>query len=146
MKLKTLPALLLFAFMISLNSVAAPAFKTIDTAQLHSMIVDNAYRLEGGQEKEFTVVDARTIEEYDKAHIFSAISVPVKNFERLTALLPEDRSVQLVVYCDDTAPEASAEWAGMASARGYTNIVIYSEGFSAWKEQHMPTAPLDVSH
>lgn len=143
---KTLLALLLFAPMFVLESFAAPDFKMIDTAQLHSMIVDNAYRLEGGQEKHFTVIDARTKEEYSEAHIFSAISIPEKDFEQFMTLLPKDKSMQLVVYCNDINFGRSAKWARKAAAHGYTNILIHSARFSVWKSQHMPTAPLDESH
>jgi len=143
---KTLFALFLFTVMFVLKSFAASDFKMIDTAQLHTMIVDNAYRLEGGREKQFTVIDARTKEEYNEAHIFSAISIPEQDFETFMALLPKDRSVQLVVYCNDIKFGTSTKWASKAAAHGYTNIVIYSEGFSAWKAQHMPTAPLGDSH
>ncbi len=143
---KTLFALLLFAFMFVLKSFAAPDFKMIDTAQLHSMIVDNAYELEAGRKRQFTVIDVRTREEYGEAHIFSAISVPEKDFENFMALLPKDKSVQLVVYCDDVKFETITKWSSKAAAHGYTNIVIYSEKFSAWKAQHMPIAPFDVSH
>jgi rhodanese-related sulfurtransferase len=124
------------------KSFAGSDCKSIDTAQLHSMIVDNAYRLEGGREKQFTVIDARTKEEYNEAHIFSAISIPEKDFEKFMTLLPKDKSVQLVVYCNDIKFGASLKWASKAAVHGYTNIVIYSEGFSAWTAQHMPTAPL----
>ena len=110
------------------------------------MIVGNAYRLEGGREKQFTVIDARTKEEYNETHIFGAISIPEKDFEQFTALLPEDKNVQLVVYCNDIRFGTSTKWASKAAAHGYTNIVIYSEGFSAWKARHMPTAPLDDNH
>jgi len=143
---KTLFALLLFTFIFVSKSFAASDFKIIDTAQLHSMIVDNAYRLEGGREKQFTVIDARTKEEYDETHIFGAISIPEKDFEQFTTLLPEDKNVQLVVYCNDIRFGTSTKWASKAAAHGYTNIVIYSEGFSAWKARHMPTAPLDDNH
>jgi rhodanese-related sulfurtransferase len=143
---KTLLTLFLFAFMFVLKSFAAPDFKMIDTAQLHSMIVDNAYELEAGRKRQFTVIDARTREEYDEAHIFSAISVPEKDFEEFMVLLPKDKGVQLVVYRDDVKFETITKWASKAATHGYTNIVIYSERFSTWKAQHMPIAPFDVSH
>ena len=138
----TLIALAVTTFASVSNSLAGSDFKTIDTAQLHSMIVDNAYRLEGGREKQFTVIDARTKEEYDEAHIFSAISIPVDGFEKSVHFLPKDRGMLLVVYCDDAKAETSRKWAGKAASVGYTNLSIYSEGFLIWKERRMPIAPL----
>ncbi len=143
--LKTVLALSVFTFVLVLRSVAGPDVKTIDTAQLHSLVVDNAYHLEAGREKHYMVVDARTKGEYDEAHIFSAISIPVKDLEKLINLLPKDREALLVVYCNDTKFETSRTWAGKATALGYANLVVYSEGFSAWKKNHMPIAPLGSS-
>jgi len=134
--------LCVFALVLASQSFAEPDVKTIDIAQLHSMIVDNAYSLEAGREKHYTVIDARTKEEYDEAHIFSAISVPVRDFEKLIDLLPKDRETLLVVYCNDTNFETSRKWADKATAAGYANIAVYSEVFSAWMKNNMPT----VSH
>ncbi len=62
---KRLIGLIVFTLALVSNSYAGPDFKTIGTVQLHSMIVDNAYRIEGAREKHFTVIDIRTKEEYD---------------------------------------------------------------------------------
>ncbi len=122
------------------NSPAGPGHKTIDTAQLHSMIVDNAYRLEGGRAQPFTIIDARVKEEYDESHIFSAISIPEKDFE--TDLLPKNKDTLLVVYDNDPKLGLSGNWAEKAAAAGYANVVLYSEGFPTWKRNKMPVAPL----
>ena len=73
---KILIAFLLFIFASVSKSLAESDFKMIDTAQLHSMIVYNAYKLEGGRVRQFAVIDARTKEDYNEAHIFSTISIP----------------------------------------------------------------------
>ena len=140
--LMTLIVPIVFIFLLISKSLAGPDFKTIDTAQLHAMIVDNAYRLEGGWEKQFTVIDARSREEYDEAHIFSALSVPEEDFDRSAALLPKDKGALIVVYCSDAKTATSRQWAVKAAAAGYANIAIYSEGFPVWKEKKMPVAPL----
>jgi rhodanese-related sulfurtransferase len=138
----TLIALAVMTFASVPNSLAGSDFKTIDTVQLHSMIVDNAYRLEGGREQQFTVIDARTKEEYDEAHVFSAISIPENGLEKSINLLPKDRGMLLVVYCSAAKSETSKKWADKAAAAGYTNLAVYSEGFLVWKEKKMPVAPL----
>ncbi len=141
-KLKMPIGLFIVAAALVSNFSVASDFKTIDTAQLHSMVVDNAYRLEAGRERQFTVIDARMEEEYDEAHVFSAISIPEKGFEKSVGLLPKDKGALLVVYCNDAKLETSKKWAGKAAAAGYTHIVIYSERFSAWVKHNMPIAPL----
>jgi rhodanese-related sulfurtransferase len=117
---------LLFVFVSTI--FAASNFKNIDTRQLNSMIVDNAYELEGGRGKQFTVVDARTKREFDEAHTFSSISIPEKDFEKSMNLLPHDKQTLLVVYGNDSKRKTSQEWAEKAAV-GYSNIVIYREGF-----------------
>lgn len=89
-------SLVLTVLVLALASRAVAAdFKKIDTERLHSMVVDDAYRLEGGREKLFTVIDARSKEEYGEAHIFTAVSVPEKDFEKTKALLPKDKEALL---------------------------------------------------
>lgn len=135
-------ALFVAAVMVVPPALAGAGVTTIDTARLHSMVMDNAYRLEGGRGIRFPVIDARTKKEYGEAHIFSAISIPEGDFERSRVLLPKDKTVLLTVYCDGGGPGTCRKWADKAAAAGYANLVIYSEGFSAWKENHMPVAPL----
>ncbi len=137
-----LSALLVFAFAFVSTSFSATDFKTVVTAELHSMIVDNAYELEGGRKKPFLIIDSRTREEYNEAHIFSSISIPEGDFEKSMKLLPQDKGMRLVVYCSGTQAKTSRKWAEKAAIAGYTNVVIYSEGFLVWKERKMPIAPL----
>jgi rhodanese-related sulfurtransferase len=143
---KRLIGFIVFTLALVSNSYAEPNFKTIGTLQLHSMIVDNAYRIEGGREKHFTVIDTRTKEEYEKAHIFSAISIPEKDFDKSIDLLPKDKGMLLVVYCNDREIETINKWADKAANAGYINIAIYSEGFHVWKTNKMPIAPLINHH
>ncbi len=139
---KKLIAFFIFTLALVSNSYAGSDYKMIGTAQLHSMVVDNAYRLEAGRERLFMVIDARTKEEYDEAHIASAISIPEKDFEKSARLLPRDKGALLVVYCNDVQSDTCRKWAYKAKNTGHTNILIYSEGFSVWKEKNMPVAPL----
>jgi rhodanese-related sulfurtransferase len=141
-KYTLLIVLLSIALAIVSKSPAEPDIKTIDTAGLHSMVVDNAYMLEKGQEPQSIIIDARTKEEFDKTHIFSAISIPEKDLPKSIGRLPKDKNVLLVVYCSGIQSDTSIKWAGKATAAGYTNINTYSEGFSVWREKKMPIAPL----
>ncbi len=116
--------------------------KMIDTDQLHSMIVDNAYKLEAGRKNRFMLIDARTREEYSETHIFSAISIPQGDFEKSAYLLPEDKNTLIVIYDNGINSRTSMHWVDKAVNAGYTNCVIYSDGLPVWKKQYKPTAPL----
>ncbi|MDA8171419.1 MAG: rhodanese-like domain-containing protein [Nitrospiraceae bacterium] len=135
-------AFLIFILVVATKSFAGCDFKAIDTARLHSMVVDNAHQMEAGQAIKFTVIDARPKKEYCKAHILSAVSVPEANFDKSKALLPKDKNAPLVVYCNDGVKTECKKWAKKAEAAGYSNIAIYSEGFKVWKNKKMPIAPL----
>ncbi|HET7319438.1 MAG TPA: rhodanese-like domain-containing protein, partial [Nitrospirota bacterium] len=125
---KTLITIIVFVCALAANSYSASdGFKTIDTTQLHVMIVDNAYSLEGGRGLKFIIVDVRTKEEFDKSHIASAINIPERELEKFSALLPKDKGTLIVLYGNDKALVTSRKWADKAKAAGYTDIVIYSE-------------------
>ena len=140
--LTTLTALSVLTLIFVSSSPAGPDFKTIDTARLHSLVMDNAYSLEAGRGTRHAIVDARTKENYNEAHIASTISIPEADFEKSSALLPNDKREPLVVYGDDATDESNGKWADKAAAAGYTNIVVYAEGFAAWEKNRMPAAPL----
>lgn len=142
---KTFIALLVFTLVVAANAFGGPSVKTVDTTQLHSMIVDDAYRLEAGRQRQFTVVDARTKEEYDIAHILGAINIPEEDFDKSTDLLPTDKSRLIVVYCGDMKLGTSKKWADKATNAGYMNIVIYSDRFQVWEKSKLPIGPLTES-
>jgi rhodanese-related sulfurtransferase len=141
---KTLIAVYLSTFLFVSLSQAGTDFNTIDTAQLHSMVVANAYELEAGKKGRFTIIDARPREEYEQVHIFSAISIPENNYDKSTDYLPADKNALLVVYCNSIESGTSRRWVEKAASAGYTNLVIYADSFSAWKENQLPVLPLKI--
>lgn len=141
---KLFTGLCVVALVFVSQSFAGNDVKVIDTTQLRSMVVDNVYELEAGRQGRYRIIDARPREEYEQAHIFSAVSIPVKDFEKLIDLLPKDKDVLLVVYGNDPELETSGKrkWAEKAIAAGYTNMAVYADSFSGWKEKHLPVIPL----
>jgi rhodanese-related sulfurtransferase len=118
---------LLSVFLVVVFSAAAQTEqKVITTDQLKEML---------DKKKKFLLIDARTKEEYQEAHIIGAISIPEKNFEDSVALLPVDKNQQLVLYCNGVKCGKSKKAAKKAEAMGYTNILIYGEGFPVWEEK-----------
>ncbi len=114
----------------------------IDTDILHSMVVVNSKRMEAGEPMKFVIIDARPLEDYKEAHVLGAISIPEKDFEKSLKLLPVDKAALIVVYCNDRKCVLSRRWAAKARAAGYSNVVVYSDGFPYWKDNHMPMAAL----
>ncbi len=140
-KVHLLLVVLFCSLAVAASSFSLSGIKTIETAELHSMIVDNAFMLEKGREQRFIVIDARAKKEFDKAHIFSAVSIPAEDLEKSMKLLPKDKGRLLIVYSNNPKCDKSRKWAERAAAAGYRNVAVYLEGFTAWKGKKMPVVP-----
>lgn len=80
------------------------------------------------------IVDSRPGKrKYDKGHIPTAISIPDRVFDTLTANLPGDKNARLIFYCGGVKCMLSHKSAFKAEKLGYTNIAVYAEGFPDWK-------------
>ena len=117
---------------------AQTSYQTVDTERLHSMVVDNAYKLEGGQPTENTVIDTRTPEKYRQGHIFSAINIQVCDLPLQSLMLPQDPGAPIVLYGDDNQIGDTRVFLTLLTQAGFTNIRIYPEPFSVWKGKHLP--------
>ena len=113
------------------QAMAEHIYKHIDTEQLKMML---------DKKEAFVLVDARTKEEYEEAHIPGAVNIPDKQFEELLLTLPADKSSILVIYCNGVKCGKSKKVAQKATAAGYTNIILYGEGFPVWEEKDMKVA------
>jgi rhodanese-related sulfurtransferase len=128
---------LLLCLLVLVSQAAAMDYKLIDTAQLKAMF---------DAKKEFTLVDARSKDEYDEAHIVKAINITEKSYEAQASQLPSDKNALLVLYCNGVKCGKSKKVAAKAAAAGYTNITIYADGFPVWEEKALPiTAGPDYS-
>ncbi len=107
-------------------------FTIISTEQLKTMV---------DGKKELLLIDARSKEEYQEAHIEGAISIPDKVFDENTALLPVDKNSLLVFYCNGVKCGKSKKAAIKAAAKGYTNILLYGDGFPVWEEKGYKIVP-----
>jgi rhodanese-related sulfurtransferase len=129
---------LLLSLLVSPGVNAQTQYQTIDTDRLHSMVVDNAYKLEGGKQTQYTVIDTRTPERYHQGHIFSAVNIPVRDLQLPSPMLPTDLAHSIVLYGDNTDLRSSVALFASLTQAGFTNIRIYSEPFSTWKNSHLP--------
>ncbi len=83
----------------------------------------------------FTLVDARTPDEYQVAHLPTAVNITEKDFDKGVALLPREKGALVVLYCNGVKCGKSKKVAAKAKAAGYTNLVIYADGFPVWEEK-----------
>lgn len=125
--------LVLFVFLVMVmgasHLAAENTYRIISAGQLKTML---------DAKDEFTLIDARTRDEFDEAHIIRAINIPEKNFEGMLSSLPANKNSLLVIYCNGMKCGKSKKVAAKAEAAGYTNIMLYAEGFPVWEEKAMP--------
>lgn len=87
---------------------------------------------------QFILIDSRTKQEFNEAHIINAINIPDKKLQDNLAGLPADKSILLVIYCNGVKCGKSKRLAEQLGPLGFTNIRIYLEGIPVWEERNLP--------
>ena len=83
-----------------------------------------------------TIVDSRPArKKYDKGHVPGAINIPNTFFDKQVDKLPEDINQPVIFYCGGLKCPLSHKSAYKAEALGYTNVMVFAEGFPAWKSK-----------
>jgi rhodanese-related sulfurtransferase len=107
---------------------AEKIFQTIDTDQLKAML---------DQKQNFILIDSRTKQEFNEAHIVNSINIPDQKLKDNLALLPADKGALLVIYCNGVKCGKSGRLAKQLEPLGYGNIRIYAEGIPVWEERNL---------
>jgi len=83
------------------------------------------------------IIDSRpAARKYDIGHIPGAINIPDTQYDELAPkLLPQNKSKLLIFYCEGPECGLSHKGAFKAEKLGYTNIVVYTEGYPEWAKQ-----------
>ncbi len=86
----------------------------------------------------YLLIDARPAVKYQQSFIPNSISLPKAEFELKKGLLPNDKSVPLIIYCGGYKCKLSHESAQMALAMGYKKVFVYAAGQPDWKKAGLP--------
>lgn len=117
----------IFLLSIFLASTAlAEQFKIITTDELKAMM---------DEKRDFILIDTRSKAEYQEAHIIGAINIPEKEFEQMAPEIIREKDKMIILYCSGVKCGKSKRTAKIANAMGYTNLLIYNEGFPVWEER-----------
>lgn len=108
-------------------------FRVITTERLKTLVEDG--------KGEFTILDVRTVQEFEEAHIPSAINIPEKSFAKTAEDRLPDKKRLLVMYCSGVKCGKSTRTAKIALNMGYSNIAIYNDGFPVWEEKGYKFVP-----
>ncbi|BAV34423.1 sulfurtransferase [Sulfuricaulis limicola] len=117
----------------------APAAEAAKT-QYYKKLVDLDYV------KQYAVIPARddvmiidsrpAARKYDVGHIPGAVNIPDTQFDALAPkMLPADKSKLLIFYCEGPECSLSHKGAFKAEKLGYTNIVVYTNGYPEWAKK-----------
>jgi rhodanese-related sulfurtransferase len=84
----------------------------------------------------FTLLDVRTQEEYEKGNIAASILLPLDAItEKVTSLIP-NKAQKIYVYC--LSGSRSAQAVKIMIALGYINAYSMSHGLLAWRSKQYP--------
>jgi len=102
------------------DSEGGPYLKSVTSRDLQEMISSGV---------DFTLIDLRNREQYDKGHIPGALSIP---FPELPSRL-EDlyKAGNIVLYCK-SGPWSRVSYKDMQK-KGFTNVKILQNGIVGWK-------------
>ena len=135
--MKRLIGLLVFAAVAFVPFGGVPAAAEEAAFKQYTRIIDYdsfaAYAVVPARD-DVTIVDSRpTRKKYDRGHVPGAVNIPDTFFDKQVDKLPEDKSQALVFYCGGLKCPLSHKSAYKAEALGYTNVMVFAEGFPAWK-------------
>jgi len=88
---------------------------------------------------EFVLFDARGSDSYQEAHIPTALSLPYDRVYEEAQLLPSNKDMLIVFYCQHETCGLSPQAAEKARALGYNHVVVYLAGIDDWKKAGYPT-------
>ncbi len=80
-------------------------------------------------EKNYIIIDVRTIEEYSEGHIPNAISLPVQNIGNGENFQLPDKNQLILLYC--RSGSRSRQAAQKLVEKGYANVVDFG-GINKW--------------
>lgn len=121
-------------------STAGTSKTSSSRIRLNTISTDQLKKMQD-EKKGFMLIDARSVQEYQEAHITGAISIPEKNLEENVSLLPADKSTRIVIYCNGVQCGKSKRLGEKIAPLGYTDILIYAEGIPVWEERALPIVP-----
>ncbi len=85
-------------------------------------------------------IDARPVNDYNKAHIKGALSLPFHEIEQkfmvIADKIPENKII--ISYCDGETCNLSHDLAEFLISAGFDHVKVLVNGFTVWKKADMP--------
>ncbi len=104
---------------------AGPAI--INIAQMEKLI----------SHKKATLIDARSVKEYQQGHIPGAINIPYESMEKyITKIDSLSRDNWVVCFCDGPPCDLGELLANELFGMGFPKVAIFQAGMNEWKKQN----------
>lgn len=136
------PAPMVCEFFLSMRKIAEDRIAEIEQIKNRFLKgkkgmepVDRDLLIERIKNDDVTLLDVRPAEEFQSGHIDGALSVPLKEIERMLEKLPKDREV--VAYCRGPYCVLSIEAVELLNQRGYCAVRL-EEGVQDWRAMGLP--------
>jgi rhodanese-related sulfurtransferase len=83
-------------------------------------------------------VDARDARMYAKGTILRALNISIKRFKRMKKWLPVRKDAPILIFCNGIKCGKSVKLAEKFARAGYTQLMVYREGYPEWKKHKLP--------
>lgn len=103
--------------------------------QVHTITIDELVDLLKSNQS-YVIVDTRSRDDYDKAHILGAVSVPLNLTDSYAGKF--DKNQIIVTYCGSFQCPDSRESAMEFMRLGFKNVWDYKGGIKEWKDRGYP--------
>ena len=90
------------------------------------------------QIERLAIVDIRSTEEYEKAHLPHAFSIPLTSLQKEAHSYIPDLGSEVVVYANDSRSPQAELAAQILKGVGYFNVYCYWGGLADWAESGLP--------
>lgn len=112
-----------------LTTSAHVSAEDISQAQLQQTMKDD---------KQFVLLDVRTVDEFVQGHIPDAVNIPHKELEARLAELSDAKNTQIVIYCRSGRRAEVAKQ--VLIKNGFKQLDHLSGDFNEWTSNKLPTS------
>lgn len=119
---------LTFVFACALITSAQVTAKDINQTQLQQVMQS---------EQQVILLDVRTVEEFEEAHIPKALNIPHKELAQRLAELSGAKNTQIVIYCRSGRRAEVAKQVLVKA--GFNHLDHLSGDFNEWTSNSLPT-------
>jgi rhodanese-related sulfurtransferase len=97
--------------------------------------LQKVYEIVTSNNREYTILDVRSYQEYKDGHIKGALSIPYEPINDFVVSIEEQAfssDQPLIIYCGSTTCDMGEKACDVLLRNGYTNVYHLKEGYDGW--------------